>query len=605
MNFFAVQGLGVWIVAAWLTCVVASADDQPPLSRAAIDTDFRQRLEFLAKKCEELGLAEQARTTKQWFLDRDPGRQYLFVASARDESRGPAQASDLVQKWLARFLEHRRVQAAQLFDLAQQHARRGNSVTAYQMLHEVLHEDPSHAEARRILALGATDDQRPRSRPARLAHPQFGWPRGRWWQIDSPHFQIATDHSSEAGLELARQLEGFHAAWRQLFYSYWNTPEWLTEQFDGTAFQTPTGRKHQVVLFRDRAEYLERLVQPEPQITLTLGFYSKAHQTSYFYEDDNAHLPVWYHEATHQLFQETGTPIQDVGEKWNFWVVEGIAVYMESLVERDGYYTVGGFDADRLQFTRSRVLSGEPQMPLDQLVRLGREDLQRHPDIRRLYTQSAGLAHFLMDFDRGRHRDALVRFLSAVYLGRDTPETLFSIDGLSAVTIEEDWQTFLMVRENDLRYLGPPARRRNLSLLKGQISDSSLRLLASSDQLQWLDLSFTPITAAGLQYLTALKNLERLSLVGVKMNDSAAANLAGFPKLEELDLSGTAITDQALSQLASMPRLRVLRIAHTAVSDAGIAQLVGLKHLEELDVENTAVTNQGLKRLKQHLPKLK
>jgi hypothetical protein len=325
-----------------------------------------------------------------------------------------------------------------------------------------------------------------------VPHPQFAWPRGRWWQIESPHFQIATNHGTEAGSELARRLEDFHAAWQQLFFAYADTAASLKERFEGRSLRPLSKRKHQVVLFRDRQEYLDRLAAAEPQIAVTLGYYRKGNQTAYFYAGDDSLWSVWNHEATHQLFQETGNPIQDVGEKWNFWAVEGVAVYCESLVKDRGVFTVGGFDADRLQFARSRWLGGEPQMPLEQLLRLGREDLQHHPEIRRLYTQSAALAHFLMDFEHGKYRDAFVHYLATVYAGSDSPGTLLANLRVEPAQLEQEMRAFLTIRESDLESLGPSTRRRNLSLIKSSISDDDLSVLANSPRLEWLDRLNSP-----------------------------------------------------------------------------------------------------------------
>ena len=40
------------------------------------------------------------------------------------------------------------------------------------------------------------------------------------------------------------------------------------------------------------------------------------------------------------------------------------------------------------------------------------EKLQKDPKIATLYSQSAGLTHFLIHYDHGRYRDALVAYLA-------------------------------------------------------------------------------------------------------------------------------------------------------------------------------------------------
>ncbi len=129
------------------------------------------------------------------------------------------------------------------------------------------------------------------------------------------------------------------------------------------------------------------------------------------------------------MFQETRPAARHVGGTANFWIVEGIATYFETLREhRDPaaglYYTIGESSAGRLPAARERLLVEGYYVPLDELVRLGKDDLQRYRDLAKLYSQSAGLAALLMDGDGGRYREPLVEYLSAVYAGRDDADSL-------------------------------------------------------------------------------------------------------------------------------------------------------------------------------------
>ena len=107
-----------------------------------------------------------------------------------------------------------------------------------------------------------------------------------------------------------------------------------------------------------------------------------------------------YHEATHQLFQEARTAVRDLGRKNNFWVVEAIACYMESLAEHEGYYTLGGADEGRMPAARQRVLEDDFYVPLAEMVTFSRDALQHDPRLPKLYSESSGLTNFLMH-DRG------------------------------------------------------------------------------------------------------------------------------------------------------------------------------------------------------------
>ena len=110
-----------------------------------------------------------------------------------------------------------------------------------------------------------------------------------------------------------------------------------------------------------------------------------------------------------------------------------MATYFETLTEHNDpdaglYYTIGESTAGRLPAARERLLDGF-YLPLAELSRIGKTDVQQHPEIAKLYSQSAGLGAFLMDAEEGRYREPLVRYLKAVYSGRDSGQTLARVGG--------------------------------------------------------------------------------------------------------------------------------------------------------------------------------
>src|SRR5262245_27810133 len=112
---------------------------------------YSDQLSALAAKCDELGLADQAATTRAWIIVRYPGRQYLFLPPAIEAAAPKSSASETIKQWYKRFLELRREQAAVLFAEAKAASEQGRPGRAYQVLFEALREDPDHADARRIL----------------------------------------------------------------------------------------------------------------------------------------------------------------------------------------------------------------------------------------------------------------------------------------------------------------------------------------------------------------------------------------------------------------------------------------------------------------------
>jgi hypothetical protein len=354
----------------------------------------------------------------------------------------------------------------------------------------------------------------------------------------------------------------------------------------------------QVVLFKTREEYVTQLTPVEPQIAMTVGYYNQKQRIGFFVAGDATAYPTWYHEGAHQLFQEAvaGT-IDEPGEKDNFWAVEGAALYMESLVSHGGYWTVGGCEAERLQFARNRALSGEFLVPLSRLAGQGREQLQKSPDIRRLYGQAAGVAHFLIDGQGGKYWEPFVDLLTAVYRGGPA--------GQLTGVLDEEYRQFLNVTDDDLAGIPDCGRLRSMLLGRTSVTDKGLTHLTGCQELVRLDFSLTAITDEGFKHLAGATGLVQLYLGATKLTDASLPLVGSFKQLEDLDLAGLAISDEGLAALTGLKKLKELRLDGTPITDAGLVHLRGLKQLESLSVEGTKVTAEGLKRLRTALPKVK
>jgi hypothetical protein len=342
-----------------------------------------------------------------------------------------------------------------------------------------------------------------------------------------------------------------------------------------------------------------------PRIDQTVGIYLNKRRTSFFYAGDASVHPTWYHEATHQLFQEAGREaIDEPGERQNFWAVEAAALYMESLALQGGYWTAGGCEADRLQFARYRALASD-SLPISRLVLMSREAVQTSSKISKLYSQSAGLAHFLIDGQEGKRREAIVDLLAAVYRGEDAADTLAKATGAPLEELDRQYREFLNVTDADLADIPRPERLKNLALGRTAVSDKGLASLADCKSLEWLDLSHLPISDAGIAHVAGATKLKQFFLEGTKLTDASLPQIAAARQLEELDLSQLAITDEGLAAIAGLKQLRVLYLTGSPISDAGLAHLRGLKQLESLETSRTKVTADGRKKLQTVLPKLK
>ncbi len=597
--------------------IPASAAEDFVKAREKLDESFAEKLASLANKADELGLKDHAAITRSWMIPRYSGRQYLFLPEARDSVALKTGGSDLTQKWYAKFQEHRAAQADGLFELAKNESKAGRPAWAYQLLHEVLRENPDHAEARRILGYQKVGSagwmlvgKSTPPAPGRRAHPKYGWGLGKYWRHETPHYSIATSTSAKQALELGEKMEELHALWRQTFFSFWTNQAALEHRIGGgreALVKEP--KKLDVVLFKDHEEYVAALKPGEPKIELTTGIYLDKEQTVFLYAGDETRTATWYHEAAHQLFQEIDRFPPEPGSKGNFWLVEGMALYMESLVRHPtsggSYWTLGGWESDRLQFARYRGLSGDFLMPLDKLSAMGRKDLQASEDIRKIYSQAAGLSHFLMDAQDGLYREPAISIFRALYDGRDTAGAFEKVLGASTAEIDRDYLAYLQVTDSDLAQIPSPERIRNLSLGRTKVTDSGLAHLAACKNLDWLDLSGTKITDTGLAAIKECSALTQLFLEGTKISDESLKLIGKLSNLEELDLSAVPISDDSLAQLASLKKLKILHLTNSPISDAGLAHLKSLASLESLETSGTKVTAVGLQGLRLALPKLK
>lgn len=606
----AVSGLPAMAADTGADPAVAGGGDSFGEQRGQLDRAQAARLAQLAAKCDELRLAEQAQQTRARLVPRDPARQYLFLPPDADPLQPAADAPTIVQQWYQRFRQLRREHAAALFQLARQQLDTGHATRAYQLLHEVLDEDPDHAAARQILGYRQVSGRwrKPegtvRARRLNVAQPSLGFSAGQCWLVESEHFTITTNHSQEAGERLAARLELLYDVWQQVFFPCWSTAAALAHRFADKPAAARGGGRHKVVLFRDRQQYLEQLRRLEPKIELSVAFYSEQTKTAYVYgAADTAEANV-LHEVTHQLFAEAGRALPPGPAEAHYWIVEGVALYMESLQPWAGCATVGGLDANWLQYARYRALSEQFYVPLAKLVTLGRQAFQQHPKLKELYAQAAGLTAFLMDSPQGRYREALLSYLQAVYQGRPRPDALATLVGGDLARLDAEYHAFLNVRDADLAYLALLPTARKLLLGHTQITDAGLAHLAGLHQLEWLDLGFTKTTDAGLRHLREAPRLTQLNLEQTAITDAALDTIGRFRALESLDLSGTRLSDAGLAPLAGLSQLKELWLTGTPISDAGLRHLRGLKQLEMLDLNQTQVTAESWKQLQADLPKL-
>jgi hypothetical protein len=377
--------------------------------------------------------------------------------------------------------------ASKLDALSRKALRAGYPSYAYQIVQEVVRHDPDHPQARKILGYKLRGKEWVTPFAGKMLDDgyvwdeTFGWLKksyvkeyhaGRryfrgWktadqeaeirrdfrhaWQIRTDHYLVKTNHSLERGVEIAKTLEQYHDYFMQTFAAFFSTPEQMRSLFQTTGPNSALQVRrdpYEIHYFRGRDEYMQRLKDKVPHIEITNGLYYTSDRVAYFFFDpDQPHPDTLFHEATHQLFYENVKTHRLIATAANFWIVEGIACYMESYQCDDGRSSVGDPRHVRIEAARRRLLADGYYVPLERFSAMGMQEFQSSVDIAKNYSQAAGLAHFFMRYDGGRYHDALVEHLSDIYRvgprGRSVVRSLAELTGVPFTDLDRQYAAYM------------------------------------------------------------------------------------------------------------------------------------------------------------------
>ncbi len=428
--------------------------------------------------------------------------------------------------WHRRFSRIRRTYAEQCFAEARRLAGEKKGGKAVEYLLECVRANPDHLGARTVFGFQRYEGtwrtawEIGQLKKKRIDHPRFGWipaahvkryekgerflqdpdrRKGEWisseeeerrrfdirngWVLVSEHYELRTNVGLEEGVKMLRRLEDIHRAWSLLFFRYLGTEGQFAKMFlnlkPGVPSQSGNPKKHSVYVYRDKEDYVRNLQEIDPNIGNTIGFYLPSKKRCYFYPPDPAKMSALdvrnidntlLHEATHQLFQESRGIVGMPGESGNFWIFEGIAMYMETLRRSGDYYVLGecgngleeqdaaraGVTADtsgRLYAARYRYHEGF-YVPMAILVRMNTrlfQEFRGYPrpgsdplaETQKLYSQSAGFTHFLMHAEGGRFREAVIAYLCLFYNGEAVFDTLSKLTGVSYPELDRMYDVYI------------------------------------------------------------------------------------------------------------------------------------------------------------------
>jgi Leucine Rich repeat len=449
-------------------------------------------------------------------------------------------------------------------------------------------------------------DTAPNGRKAFANHPKTRWPANSYTVMTTPHFEIASQSDTRSTVEVANLSEQAFAVWKQFFYSAWANkqtvaPEYV-EQID---------HKFSVVLFRDRESYTKAL-RSVANISNSTGYYDPNEKVVFFYWDQEKTPSTLVHELTHQFFYEaSANPVElDANRGKGFWVIEGVALYMESLSTRGcgGSLIVelGGWDAPRLQAGRYRRLHDKYWVPWEEFHWADGKRFRAEEDIRAWYSQATGLAHLWLDGSIDK-RVAFAAYVASVYANQESTELL------------GDWDDDKTMRDAYDRYLisGPSAmarrhffaNRREAVLCRTKLSAKELLdWPVEFRTTPWLDLSFSQIDDllfTDVEKLPPHWNVQRLNLESTKVTDTSLPAIAGMKNLADLDLSNCDVSDEGIKALSGHKALKTLWLNECKVTDESMAVLSTIPQLESVHLSKTKVTQNGWRQLLAAKPRLK
>lgn len=458
-------------------------------------TRFGSALEELARACEKRGLVKEAVALRQLAGPVD-SVQVRFEKPPRDVQPAlPADLSDGDRFWRAQLHFQRREFAKDLYLLSRRTLNAGHVSYAYDLIREVLVHDPDHPAARKILGYVRNGNEWVSTfeanmlRARRVWHDQYGWiPKehvvkyeagerfynNRWmsaaketelrrdfvrsWEVRTEHYLVKTNHSLERGVQLATKLESFHELFYQLMAGFFNTPEQAKQLFEGqsTTFRG-LPKPHEVHYYRTRDEYLDALRKITNQpVEITKGMYFPSNGIAFFFDDpESDDDSTLYHEATHQLMSGNRPPQAQLGTRAHFWIIEGIACYMESFRKLGDSFSVGDPNTGRLISARHQLLVDKYYVPLEEFAGMGMQAFQTDKNIRKNYSQGAALTHFFMHYENGKYRDALIEHMAQLYAPRTLrrfADTLEELTGTPYAELDAQFQKYI-------QQMGPLAAR--------------------------------------------------------------------------------------------------------------------------------------------------
>lgn len=461
---------------------------------------FRDSMKTIEQFCQKKGLSSEADLVKTLSSQIDFHSMTIQKLSPYVRPEISRNLSADQRFWRMHLYKSQNNYAQAMFSLSKNALNSGLASMSYRLLREVVRQNPDHPSARRMLGFVRFENRwvtplvKSQKRKGMVWHEKFGWlkkdfveryeqgeryyipirgGKGGWipaaqeatirqnfanaWEIETDHFIVKTNQSLERGVEIASQLEDYYEFFFSTFAGFFNGRSQSRKLIKKGHKVVPESRKHRVYYYRTRDQYNRELKKHIPNIGITNGLYLTNTRTCYFFHAEKVdNDSTLYHEATHQLFYETmvnpprrGQRIPMVALNGNFWIIEGIACYMESFHNRNGLMSVGDPTNPRFQAAHIRLTRDNYYVPLANMASMGMNTFQsqNRKIIAMNYSQASGLSKFFMEYEGGKYRDSLIEHLSQIYRQagnrRFKVPSLAKLTGASFLQLDSQYRSFI------------------------------------------------------------------------------------------------------------------------------------------------------------------
>lgn len=245
------------------------------------------------------------------------------------------------------------------------------------------------------------------------------------FELETKHYIIKTDTADFVCKNAGKAMEQLYSAFTGIFH-----PE-----------EDEKRPKTEIIIFDKEDDFLKYARSLGADVQKGhLGFFRTGHEgrdTIAVFKrrtDEFNTLSTLYHEATHQFIMmvmgSTRLP--------PLWLNEGLAVYFETSVVRDGKLQIGVVPRNRLMLLQKHLRAGT-YVPLAELIRRGRGNYDSL-----CYSQGWSLVYFFLHARNGAYRSRFDKYFKMLKDGKDIDESFYTCFTKDFDQLEAAWKQFFL-----------------------------------------------------------------------------------------------------------------------------------------------------------------